>query len=54
MKTNTLKVGELVAIHQFAYGPKKDSPYACSSDDDCSCDGPDGSCECGYDPGCES
>ncbi len=51
MFTNTLNVGELVTINHFAYGLKKNSPFACSCDDDCN--GGDGSCECGYDPACE-
>ncbi len=53
MLNNTLNVGELVKINQFPYNSRMNSPYACSSDDDCDCDGPDGSCECGYDPACE-
>lgn len=47
METNDFFVGELVMTNNFF------ANCNCSSDDDCGCEGGEGSCECGYDPECE-
>lgn len=51
MESNSIIVGEMVAINDNSslYA----SEYLCGSDDDCGCEGGEGSCECGYDPECE-
>ena len=51
MNKNEFLVGEIVAISQdFSYSSTLN--YSCGSDDDCGCEGGEGSCECGYDPEC--
>lgn len=52
MNINVFMVGELVTINQV-YNYSSISEYSCGSDDDCGCEGGEGSCECGYDPECE-
>ena len=48
METNKISVGKLVEINRVNVCLNN-----CGSDDDCGCEGGEGSCECGYDPECE-
>lgn len=45
-------VSDLKAI-RYASLNSVEAIFLCGSDDDCGCEGGEGSCECGYDPECE-
>ena len=48
-----ITVGELVRVNAVAYNSMMAHSQGCGSDDDCGCEGGEGSCECGGDPECE-
>lgn len=50
MKSKDFFTSEFVSVNQFL---SHSTECLCGSDDDCGCEGGEGSCECGYDPECE-
>ncbi len=53
MHLNREIVGDLVVVNQGAFNSRIAYSCGCGSDDDCGCEGGEGSCECGGDPECE-